>query len=172
MLGLTEVLNSQRELFSTLHPYPTSSFPAYDPQQQALLFALLWKKLEPRGEEWIDKSLQDSTDQNGTADMEALSSDQMEELWGWAERSGSDMVKELFSEGVFDDDFTMAERESEGGVEKVVTGLKRDLSKEDDEDDDEDEDDEMDEDLPSAIPLDSLLRFGSGAEMDPRGPDR
>lgn len=192
MSELADALNSQHELFSTMHVYPNSTFPAFDPQRQELLFSLIFKKLDQRGADWIKKSLQDSHEQNGAAEKGSLASDQMAELWDWAGPSSRDFVGQWLSEKVFEDAYTVAERK--GGIENVVTGVKRDLNKvmDDDEfgdsEDEDDDDDKMEEDkkpdeptgpMPngfdptaSAIPLEDLLRFGSGGDMKPTGPNR
>lgn len=188
MQELADALNSQRELFSTLHAYPTSTFPAYSEQQQNLVFALLWKKLDPRGEEWIQKSLQDSSEQNGSTEQGSLAADQVEEVWDWAGKSSREFVEDWLDKKTFEDTYTVAERKA--GKDNVVTGIKRDLDwdSEDSEDEGDEDEDQMEEDkkpeeitgpVPNgfdptkpAIPLESLLRFGSGGEMNPPGPNR
>lgn len=185
MQELSDALNSQHELFSTMNAYATSKFPAYDPQRQDLLYALLYKKLELRGEEWIDKALQEAKEQKDTGEDQGLPADQMEGLWEWASDSSRKFFQPWFEDEVFEDNFTVAERES--GVENVVTGIKRNLDRDDDEDDDEDEDAmetqtekspglEDTEPMPKgfdpqkpAIPLESLLRFATTGQLDPPG---
>lgn len=182
MQELSDALNSQHELFSTMHAYATSKFPAYDPQRQELLYAMLYKKLELRGEEWIDKALQEAKEQKDGGEDQSLAADQMEELWGWASESSRKFFQPWFEDEVFEDNFTVAEREN--GVENVVTGIKRNLDP-----DDEDDEDAMDsqkekstsledtsETMPKgfdpqkpAIPLESLLRFATTGELDPPG---
>ncbi|KAF2172160.1 hypothetical protein M409DRAFT_17400 [Zasmidium cellare ATCC 36951] len=185
MQELSDTLNSQRELFSTLHAYPTSTFPAYDPGRQELLYSLLYKKLDLRAEEWIDESLKDTTEQNGTGQSDGLASDQMEELWSWAGGSLRKFLEPWDEEGRFEDNFTVAEREA--GVENVVTGIKRDLDPDPDEEANQVEIqkekalklEETEGPMPSgydpskpAMPLESLLRFATTGDMNPPGANR
>ncbi|KAK4508181.1 hypothetical protein PRZ48_001919 [Zasmidium cellare] len=185
MSELNDVLNAQRELFSTLHAYPTSTFPAYDEERQTLLYSMLYKKLELRGVEWIDEALKEAKEQDSTGQGDGLASDQMEEMWRWAGESSHKFTETWYEEEIFDDNFTVAEREA--GIENVVTGIKRNL----DEDEDEEDDDEVqnqkkglnleeiegpmpsgyDPDKP-AMSLESLLKFATTGEMTPPGANR
>jgi mediator of RNA polymerase II transcription subunit 8, fungi type len=142
---------------------------------------LLRKKVEPGVERWIEEHTTQTTNHEpGSRDLENA---ELRKLWAGAAPMSQGIVGPMLEEdGAFGDDFTIAERE--GGVENVVTGLKRKLDGGDSEsdDDDYDFDDEGDEkmkdedskskiagdvegkeegidtDLPP-IPLESLLRF-------------
>lgn len=81
------------------------------------------------------------------------------ELWTWAGMAANELARGHEWGG----DFT--QEEFEGGLENVVTGLRRQLNWEDD-DDDEDEDEiegegkkEAPEEARDAMPLEQILKF-------------
>lgn len=107
-------------------------------------------------------------------------------LWDWAAQSNHEYLEQFQTSDAFEDDYTIAERE--GGVENVVTGLKRKLG-EDDSDSEDDDDMSVDENRPKAkekekeeavvvekgvnptlapMKLESLLRFMTTGVMPPQ----
>lgn len=136
------------------------------------------KKLDPKAEAWIDESVNVSKeDDNG--DSAGLGDEDLRDLWSSAKSIQQEIFARLTEDQVWDDDFTIQEREN--GVKNVVTGLKRDLDEDEDEDEDRDED-AMDEDTmkpdeihPPAVggvntslpplPLDSMLKFTHGQDV-------
>lgn len=113
-----------------------------------MLSQLLRKKLEPGAEDWIyEHTTKRQTEQQangvGKADH-TLKDDELSQLWSWASETSRSIVVPMVEEGgAMSDNYTIAERE--GGVENVVTGLKRDLDRDSEEDDDESDDYDIDE---------------------------
>lgn len=179
---IADVLNSQRQLFTTMHAYPMPSFPGTT--QEPVLQALLRKKLDPRAEDWIDVSLKDEKGhalQNGDkGGSQTLSTEEMRDLWESAGPAFQEILQPLAEDGILEDEYTIQERAD--GIQNVVTGIKRKLGGPLD-DDDEDEDEEMEDDAPEEqvtvnqrgfeagapyIRLDELLRFAvSGSQPAP-----
>jgi mediator of RNA polymerase II transcription subunit 8 len=148
--------------------------------------------LEPGVENWIYEHTtkqQADLQVNGAGKQDQrLQDKELRELWSWASRTSSSIVVPMMEEdGALYDDYTIAERE--GGVEKVFTGLKRNLDR-DSEDDDEDEGDgtegeSMEGVQPGAgvsakeedgidpsqppMPLESVLRFMSTGSLPSGG---
>lgn len=140
--------------------------------------------MEPRVEDWIaeNTSKPEAGQVNGAGKQGSkLQEEEMRELWDWSLGESRQILAGLQDEEVFDDNFTIAEREA--GIENVVTGIRRNLdrgSDDEDEDDDMDEnedDDKMEDVMPEAnvqgngeqgvdsslppVPLESVLRFMS-----------
>ncbi len=152
--------------------YPLPSYPGKT--QEALLGQLLRKKLEPEVEDWVTQGLQ-MAEAAGMADDGKRSG--VLDLWSWAGMAANELARGHEWGG----DFTLEERE--GGIENVVTGLKRKFAEEDeDEEEAEDEDgdgagkdttedvglkttvEQEDEDLGSRVngdplPLEHVLKF-------------
>jgi mediator of RNA polymerase II transcription subunit 8 len=163
-------LSIQRNLFTSLHAYPLPTFPGA--QQEGLLQQLLRKKLDPKAEAWIEESralrqaengLQGSGHETGT-----LADEDYRELWSWAKETQLEQLRELAEVSAWDDAYTIKERED--GVENVVTGIKRDLDKNEQDDDKMDESDAESEgeglaSVKSSVPLESLLSFASGQDV-------
>ena len=118
--------------------YPLPSFPGQT--QQGLLNQLLRKKVEPGVEDWLDRGRNTAQSTFG-ARNDALTADDLREVWGWAPPfANGEAWKQRFG-----GDFTLAEREM--GVKNVVTGLQRKLDDSVDESSEADEDeDAIDED--------------------------
>lgn len=175
-------MTAHQQMFTMAHAYPLPSFPGNT--QEHLLQMLLRKKLEPRAEDWIDEAVRQSKSTDARSPTTVLGPDGMRELWNWAGPLASGIAKELDEADVFRANFTLAERAS--GIEKVVTGIRRNLDTEDDDEDDEDEGeagDVMDIDgdgarkakqaahqpesqaLPPPIPLINLLAFASCGDL-------
>lgn len=113
--------------------FPLPSYPGKT--QEALLNQLLRKKLEPEVEDWVVQG-QQVAEEVGLLDDEAKSG--VLDLWSWAGMAANELARGHEWGG----DFTVEERE--GGIENVVTGLRRKFKEE--EDDDEDEEDREDGD--------------------------
>ncbi|EMC94500.1 hypothetical protein BAUCODRAFT_550026 [Baudoinia panamericana UAMH 10762] len=186
-----ETLSKHRELFTSAHAYPLPTFPGRT--KEGTLSAVLRKKLETRGEDWIAEHLKFGTETSGQANgsvdgtttAHPLNTSEAKQLWGEASQSHRDMLGDFLQGGVFDDDYTIAEREA--GIESVVTGLRRKLNDEDEsdeEDDDEggDEDEKMEDVLPAKpastvepskgntvqpLRLETLLRFMTTGQLPP-----
>ncbi|EME89241.1 uncharacterized protein MYCFIDRAFT_17376, partial [Pseudocercospora fijiensis CIRAD86] len=128
---LAQTLNAQRQLFTSLHPYPLPSFPGNT--QEGLLQQLLRKKPEPRAEEWIEETLkidaEESKADNGIGatrgTVAVLSGEETRDLWEWAGATTAGKIEEMVDKGLFEDDYSIKERKE--GVKSVVTGLKRQL---------------------------------------------
>ncbi|EME48421.1 hypothetical protein DOTSEDRAFT_18955 [Dothistroma septosporum NZE10] len=179
---IADVLNSQHQLFSTMHAYPVPSFPGTT--QEPVLQGLLRKKLDPRAEEWIDEALKEekvSAIQNGDkGGAQILSMKQMQDLWESAGPTFQEILQPLMEDGILEDEYTIQERED--GIQNVVTGIRRKLyGPLDDDDEDEDEDMEIDEPeeqvivnqpgFEAGVPyvrLDDLLKFAvTGSQPAP-----
>lgn len=177
---LSETFSTHSQFLKEAHAFPLPNFPGHT--QEALLQQLLRKKLEPRGEEWIDTYSKDAG--------EGLKTQELKELWGWAGKTSNGIVGPMLDEeGAFQDDFTIAEKEE--GIENVVTGLRRKMWESDDEDEDEDgDDDKMEDVMPSSngkdkedaaeegfdtslppLPLESVLRLVTTGRL-PNGTGR
>lgn len=176
---LAETFNANRQFFKEAHAYPLNTFPGNT--HEGLLQQLLRKKLEPASEAWIDEHTKDKRYENretngvSAAQGDTLSEESLKDLWSWAASASAGIVRPMLEDDIFEDDFTIAEREN--GIEHVVTGLKRKLGEEDDEDEnDENEDESMadasmlsqdvqdfakvgiDADA-SALPIETVLKF-------------
>ncbi|KAI5371211.1 hypothetical protein Slin14017_G020900 [Septoria linicola] len=176
--GLANALSAQRQLFTSLHLHPMPNFPGH--VQEGLLQQLVRKKLDPKAEAWIDESVTVSKE-NDNGGSAGLKDEDLRDLWSSAKSIQQEIFARLTEDQVWDDDFTIQEREN--GVKNVVTGLKRDLDEDEDEDENEDRgDDAMDEDTvkpdeehPPAVggvntslpplPLDSMLKFTHGQDV-------
>ena len=80
----------------------------------------------------------------------------MAELWHWAPIEANHEARERDWGG----DFTLEEREAEGGVKSVVTGLKRPLDVGDeDEEEEEEEEAEAEKEGEAPMPLADVLKF-------------
>ena len=135
-----------------------------------MLQGLLRKKLDPAAETWIDESLARENGKQGADPTSLLSPEQTEVLLTWAKATSREIIRPMLEDGVFEDDYTIAEREA--GTEKVVTGI-RHLDEDEDEEEKggggEGDDEDMDADKRGAnratvtpaqpmMPLDSILR--------------
>lgn len=173
---LLETFNQHGPLLRQAHAYPLPNYPGHI--YEGLLTQLLRKKLEPRVEKWIEEH----TNTASTNGSKGLKDAEMRDLWKWAGPTSQGIVGPMLEEdGAFGDDFTIAERE--GGLDNVVTGLKRKLDGESDDEDDEDdeENEKMEDSMPAAggateegidpslppIPLESLLRFTATGALPP-----
>jgi mediator of RNA polymerase II transcription subunit 8 len=136
--------------------YPLPSYPGKT--QEALLGQLLRKKLEPEVEDWVTQGLQ-------VAELAGMADDGKRsgvlDLWSWAGMAANELARGHEWGG----DFTLEERE--GGIENVVTGLKRKFVEVDeDEDEDEEEDENEDDDDDDAAGKDKMeaLKVDRAAE--------
>ncbi|KAJ9137604.1 hypothetical protein NKR19_g8142, partial [Coniochaeta hoffmannii] len=104
-------------------------------------------KRKEEDEEDEEEEEEEEEDEEGyrPEDEDESGGDPLSNLWADVQESMKNRLEE-FIMGESRDVYTSAEREM--GVDKVRTGLKRDLKKEmEDEDEDEDEDDEEDEEM-------------------------
>lgn len=142
---------------------------------------MLRKKLEPGTENWIETNTTKFGEQvNGNAGEArgGLDYEKVRELWNWAGPASNAIVMPMYEDGVFEDDFTIAEREA--GTDKVVTGLRRKLDGQvaDDDAEDDDGDQKMEDMMPAAantasevhgaidtslssMPIDDVLKFAT-----------
>lgn len=164
---LATILNDQRQLFTSMHAYPLSTFPGVS--QEMILHGLLRKRLEPKAEAWIDESLRLEDIPN----TGSISVKEIKDHWDWAGDASREFFRQLLENGDLESDYTLAEQKR--GIKNVFTGIK---SVDDDPDKDEDGDQEMrdGEDRQSstatlaklaAAPLEGLLRFTSGGQVAP-----
>lgn len=138
---------------ASLSVFPLPTYPGKT--KEPLLGQLLRKKLEPGVEDWVVKG-KEIAEQGAS---EEKSRQEIMELWTWAGMAANELARGHEWGG----DFT--QEEFEGGLENVVTGLRRQLNWEDD-DDDEDEDEiegegkkEAPEEARDAMPLEQILKF-------------
>lgn len=157
-------MSSQRQLFTSLHVYPLPTFPG--DTQEALLQQLLRKKLETKAEDWIEESVHISDDPRSNGAAGVLKAEDMRDLWSSAMEIQQAMVAQLTEDQVWDDDYTIREREM--GVDKVITGLKRKLDQGEEDEEDDDDDDDVDEDGEGKAEKDDLV--GEADRMDVDGP--
>jgi mediator of RNA polymerase II transcription subunit 8 len=131
---------SFQSVFATAHAYPLPQFPGTT--QEHMLQMLLRKKLEPRAEDWIEQASQwqhTNEQQNvGKDTSHHLEIEQLRNLWDWARPLTNEIYNGLDEEDVFNDNFTIAEREA--GPEHVNTGIRKNLDIYGEEDDNEDGD--------------------------------
>lgn len=121
--------------------FPLETYPGKT--QEGLLGQLLRKKLEPEVEDWVARG-RHAAEEAGMGNAERR--EKMEELWSWAGIAANELARGHEWGG----EFTREEREGEGGVESVVTGLvrrRRGLGRigEDWEEEEEEEDEEGEE---------------------------
>ena len=177
-----ETMNEHRTFLTVAHSNPLPSFPGHT--QENVLGQLMRKKLDPKSEDWIaaySKPMTKDIKQNGvyTADEvhnSRLSESDFKDLWKWAGLTSTNTAKQMMDDEVFEDDYTIAERE--GGIENIVTGLKRKL---DEDSDEEMEDvDKVEDSVPTrpsepgidtSLPpmrLETLLQFTSTGTLPPQ----
>ena len=178
--ALTTHLSSSPTLFSTTVAYPLPAFPAVAEEQ--LLVQLLRKKLEVGVEDWVHEGRETGAlardqgqgkDRGAHAGQTDLTADQLEQLWAWA---GPAANEEARARDWVEEEYTLEERE--GGLDKVVTGLRGRMGKGESEDEDEDEDDsntqqeaEKPPDVQNtrrSLSIEEVLRFMSTGTEAPR----
>ncbi|MCJ1466865.1 mediator of RNA polymerase II transcription subunit 8 [Pseudocyphellaria aurata] len=150
-------LSTHSALLASLAVFPLPSFPGKT--QEPLLGQLLRKKLEPSIEDWVIKGQAIAEQEVG----EETSRQDLTELWKWAGMEANGLARGHEWGG----DFTR--EEFDGGLENVVTGLRRKLEWDEEDEDDEDNDDEEEnkegkkkeepEDARNAMPLEPILKF-------------
>ena len=145
-------LSTHSPFLASLAVFPVPSYPGKT--QEPLLGQLLRKKLEPGVEDWVAKGKE--IGEQGA--REEKTRQDIMELWTWAGMAANELARGHQWGG----DFT--QEEFEGGLENVVTGLRRQLNwEEEDEDEDEEMEDgkkkEAPEDTRDAMPLEPILTF-------------
>ena len=126
-------LSEHQDLLASTIAFPSMQFPGR--HQADVVQMLLRTKLEPDVEEWVEQGQKHAKDVNTSTTI--LRDHDREELWQWAPSAANDEARKQ----KWGADYTLAEVQA--GVEKVITGLKRELIEPplDDEMEDEDEDD-------------------------------
>lgn len=117
--------------------FPLETYPGKT--QEGLLGQLLRKKLEPEVEDWVARGRR-AAEEAGMGDTDRR--EKTEELWNWAGLAANELARGHEWGG----EFTRDERE--GGVENVVTGLRKRRmggDEEEGEEGDEEEDEEEEE---------------------------
>ena len=109
--------------------YPLPQFPGRT--QEHILQQLLRTKLEPEVDDWVERG-QEITQKSPTESSYRLSNNDLDELWEWAPQ---DATKEGMKQK-WGADYTLAEIQM--GVDKVKTGLERELKVPEDDDNEED----------------------------------
>lgn len=180
LVSVSEHLSDHRDLLSSLVAYPGPDYPGRT--QANILQQLLRTKLDPRVDDWVargraagtESTIPSAIDPSNPAsvpapsaiaaavpDFKPLSDAELAELWDWAPVEANQEARKRNWGG----NFTLEERE--GGIENVVTGLKRQL--EDDEGDEDDEEDEEEGDGEDEMEIVGVHRrsgAGSGLEFD------
>jgi len=137
--ALSTHLDTHRPLLTTAHAYPLPTFPGR--QHEGLLGTLLRKKLEPGVADWVADGADVANGVETTAgvlDVKGLAG-----LWDWASPKAAEIAAGDVAWGL---DYSLEEREGEGGVEGVRTGIVRRLDAGGEEVDDDDSDDGEDDD--------------------------
>jgi len=157
--AIAQELSEHHTLLSSLIVHPLPQFPN---QQVHILEQMLRTKLEPEVDEWV-KHGQEMV-QTKPKDR-ALSDRDRNALWQWAPNAANGELRKQ----KWGADYTLAEKEQ--GVDKVVTGLKRELaeppgevSEDDDEEYEEVTDDDEEEDAMDVVEV-RAEAGGQGVEM-------
>ncbi|KAJ5631457.1 uncharacterized protein N7484_011557 [Penicillium longicatenatum] len=167
LISVSEHLSEHSDLLSTLVAYPGPEYPGRT--QANTLEQLLRTKLDPRVEDWVARGRVTGTDptqapgfNTGSAENKPLTEAELSELWEWAPFEANQEARRRNWGG----NYTLEEREGPGGIQAVVTGLKRTL--EDDEGDSDEEEDEGDEgeDEMEVVGVHRKSGGGSGLEYD------
>jgi mediator of RNA polymerase II transcription subunit 8 len=132
---LAEQLAEHQQLLTSAHVFPLPQYPGR-PYGGILSDTLLRTKLEPNVQEWIE---QGESIANGIDTNHGLSESDRSELWQWAPTAANKEARKQ----KWGADYTL--EEVKNGVDKVITGLTRDLIVPLEDDDDEGDDDEYDE---------------------------
>jgi mediator of RNA polymerase II transcription subunit 8 len=98
------------------HPLPT--YPAQT--QEVLLQELLRKKLQPHVEDWVAEARAVASADSAGVDADSGHAG-LREVWEWAGQAANEQARRH----VWGGNYTLEERE--GGIENVVTGLRRRL---------------------------------------------
>ena len=132
--NVIDQLKEHQELFGSMVVYPLPQFPGRT--QEHILQQLLRTKLEPEVDDWVERGL-DITQKSLTESAYRLSNNDLDDLWEWAPQDASkEGMKQKWGA-----DYTLAEIQM--GVDKIKTGLERELKiPEDDDNEDAMEDEE------------------------------
>lgn len=167
LISVSEHLSEHSDLLSTLVAYPGPEYPGRT--QANTLEQLLRTKLDPRVEDWVARGRVAGTDPaqapgfNPSAESKPLSEAELSELWEWAPFEANQEARRRNWGG----NFTLEEREGPGGIQGVVTGLKRQLEDDDgDSDEEEEDDDEEGEDEMEVVGVHRKSGGGAGLEYD------
>ena len=156
--AVSDHLNTHGPLLSSLAVYPLPTYPGRE--QEGLLHQLLRKKLDPSAEDWVEEGRVIG------AELETQGAKaNLMDLWEWAGMAANEQARKHEWGG----EYTL--EEVEGGVENVVTGLKRGMGEESESEDEEEEVGErVDEDgyVVKAWQVDDMLRFMAKGEEPKR----
>src|SRR2546423_1981602 len=141
--NVSDQLEEHQELLNSTVVYPLPQFPGRT--QEHILQQLLRTKLEPEVSDWVEMG-QDIAQAVSKDSLHRLSDNDLDQLWEWAPQDASqEGIKQKWGA-----DYTLAEIQA--GVERVATGLKRELKIPEDDDneetvegDDEEEEEEEEE---------------------------
>jgi mediator of RNA polymerase II transcription subunit 8 len=134
--NVTDQLKEHQELLGSTVVYPLPQFPGRT--QEHILQQLLRTKLEPEVEDWVEKG-RDITQKRLKESSYHLSNNDLDELWEWAPQEASKQgMKQNWGA-----DYTLAEIQM--GVDRIKTGLDRELKIPEDDNEEAMEDDEEDE---------------------------
>ncbi|PMB70620.1 Mediator of RNA polymerase II transcription subunit 8 [Beauveria bassiana] len=159
-----DCLSENAELFSRVAVRPSTNYPGR--AQENVLTQLLRKKLEPDVEELVEVGRETArrATPEGVAELQAI----WDELRAWTQSRIAEYVRDEAG-----DVYTKEERDM--GVEKVRTGLRREIEEDDeDEEDEEDEDEDEDEDGrdgATATAAAAAAGVNEVAALPPRGPE-
>ncbi|KAL6716525.1 mediator of RNA polymerase II transcription subunit 8 [Lecanora helva] len=153
LASVSSHLSTHSPLLSSLAAYPLPNYPGRE--QENILHQLLRKKLEPHVEDWVEE---------GRAAGEGLAAqgrkDNIREFWEWAGMAANEQARKHEWGGEY------ILEEIEGGIENVVTGLKRGMGEESEDEDEENQEEggEAGKEVAKAMPLEDMLRFMAKGE--------
>ncbi|KAM3500227.1 hypothetical protein MY10362_006589 [Beauveria mimosiformis] len=150
-----DCLSENAELFSRVAVRPSTNYPGR--AQENVLTQLLRKKLEPDVEELVEEGREAArrATSEGVAELQAI----WDELRAWTQSRIAEYVRDEAG-----DVYTKEERAM--GVEKVRTGLRREI-----EEDDEEEEEDEDEDEDGRDSATAAAGVNEVAALPPRGPE-
>ncbi|KAM3434398.1 hypothetical protein NHJ13734_006010 [Beauveria thailandica] len=154
-----DCLSENAELFSRVAVRPSTNYPGR--AQENVLTQLLRKKLEPDVEELVEEGREAArrATPEGVAELQAI----WDELRAWTQSRIAEYVRDEAG-----DVYTKEERAM--GVERVRTGLRREIE-EDDEEEDEDEDEDEDGRDGATAAAAAVAGVNEVATLPPRGPE-
>jgi mediator of RNA polymerase II transcription subunit 8, fungi type len=112
-------LTQHSGLLASTITFPSMQFPSR--HQADVISTLLRTKMEPDVEEWLEEGQKYAKDANSNMYTQILRDGDRQELWQWAPSAANAEARKQ----KWGADYTLAE--VQGGVEKVVTGLRRAL---------------------------------------------
>ncbi|KAM3516206.1 hypothetical protein MY11210_000228 [Beauveria gryllotalpidicola] len=155
-----DCLSENAELFARVAVRPSTNYPGR--AQENVLTQLLRKKLEPDVEELVERGREAArrATPEGVAELQAI----WDELRAWTQSRIAEYVRDEAG-----DVYTREERAM--GVEKVRTGLRREIEEDEEEEDDDEEDDDDDDDGRDGATAAAAAGGNEVAALPPRGPE-